>query len=240
MTPFKIIRVPILPLRMVNAHLIAGPKGCILVDTGLPRSERKVERALSAHGLAFKDIKLIVVTHAHVDHAGNAARLRELTGAPILGHEGDLPYYLRDTPMSFCPTSWAARFFLKTPLPHEEYAAFEPDILLRSDSVFDLDAYGIHGTIDHTAGHTPGSISLQLSSRDALVSDLLASGILIGGMARLGRAIRPPFEDDPHAVGLELLRLLDAGAERFYLGHGGPLTAREVRRHAQMLVSGGP
>jgi hydroxyacylglutathione hydrolase len=52
----------------------------------------------------------------------------------------------------------------------------------------------------HTAGHTPGSISVELAAKDVLVGDLIASGILIGGIASNGRAIRPPFEDDPHAV----------------------------------------
>mgnify|MGYP002139067903 CR=1 FL=1 len=50
-----------------------------------------------------------------------------------------------------------------------------------------------------------------------------------------GRAKRPPFEDDPHQVADELQRLVDAGAQRFYIGHGGPLPAKEVLRHAQVL-----
>jgi glyoxylase-like metal-dependent hydrolase (beta-lactamase superfamily II) len=88
-----------------------------------------------------------------------------------------------------------------------------------------------------TAGHTQGSISVVLPSGDALVGDLVASGILIGGLVRLGHALRPPFEDDPQAVSRSLLRLLDAGIERFYMGHGGPLPAAEVRRHATHLGS---
>lgn len=65
------------------------------------------------------------------------------------------------------------------------------------------------------------------------VGDLVASGILLGGLFRTGHAIRPPFEDDPHTVGMTLQRLLDFGVERFYVGHGGPMAADEVRRHAQ-------
>ena len=68
------------------------------------------------------------------------------------------------------------------------------------------------------------------------MGDLVASGILLGGLFRTSRAIRPPFEDDPHTVGLTLQRLLDSGVERFYMGHGGPLPADEVRRHVQVLM----
>ena len=56
-----------------------------------------------------------------------------------------------------------------------------------------------------------------------------------GGLVRTHRAKRPPFEDDPRAVGLVLQRPLDSGMERFYMGHGGPLNAGEVQRHAQVL-----
>ena len=74
---------------------IAGDSGCILVDAGIPGSERKIAKVLTRHGLSMKDIKLIVVTHAHVDHAGSAARLRKLSGAPILAHRDDADFYSR-------------------------------------------------------------------------------------------------------------------------------------------------
>ena len=40
MSDTAIIRIPILPLGIVNAHLIRGADGCILVDAGIPGSER--------------------------------------------------------------------------------------------------------------------------------------------------------------------------------------------------------
>lgn len=232
----QIIRIPILPFGMVNAHLIRGEGGCILVDAGIPGSETKIERMLARHGLSFKDIKLIVVTHAHVDHAGSAHAIRELSRAPIVAHLDDAKHFSREVPMTYCPTGWFGRLFLKSPVPHQPYMGFEPDVLLSDSDILDLGRYGIAGMISHTPGHTNGSISVQLSSKDALVGDLIASGILLGGLFRTGHAIRPVFEDDPHTVGLALQRLLDSGMERFYVGHGGPLPADEVRRHARALM----
>lgn len=237
MTALQIIRIPILPFGMLNSHLILGAGGCILVDAGLPGSESKIEKALTRRGLSLKAIKLIVVTHAHVDHAGNAARLRELSGAPIVAHQGDAKHFRRETPMTFCPTGWFGRLFLKIPLMFEPYKAFEPDILLSNGDTLDLSRYGISGTVKQTPGHTAGSVSVELSTKDALVGDLIASGILIGGLVRTNHAIRPPFEDDPRAVGSALQRQLDSGMERFYMGHGGPLNAREVQRHTQVLMT---
>lgn len=235
MSRLDIIRIPILPLSIVNAHLIKSDAGCILVDSGIPGSERKIGRSLARNGLTFKDIKLIIVTHAHTDHAGSAARVRELSGAPIMAHKDDVEFYSRKAPMTYCTTGWVGKLFIRTPAPHEAYQAFEPDILIKSPVSWSLVDFGIEGFVRHTAGHTAGSIAIELSSNEALVGDLIASGIGIGGIAFKGHAIRPPFEDDPLTVANELERLVREGVKRFHMGHGGPLETAEVLRHARHL-----
>lgn len=109
----RIVRIPILPLRIVDAHLLIGSSGCVLIDAGLPGSAAKVQKALFENGLSFKDIKAIVITHAHVDHAGGTAELRYKSRAPIIAHKDDLPYYKRELPMKFCPTGSVGRYFLR-------------------------------------------------------------------------------------------------------------------------------
>ncbi|MEM5431078.1 MBL fold metallo-hydrolase [Cupriavidus oxalaticus] len=233
--PAKIVEIPILPWGMVNAHLVVGETGCILVDTGIPGSEAKIERALAQNGLKFGDIKLIIVTHAHADHAGSAARVRDLSGAPVLAHRDDLDFFMRRRPMTYCPTGWFGRLFVKTPAPHASYIAFEPDILMGDVSQIDLTSFGAEGVVRHTAGHTAGAIAVELASEDALVGDLIASGLALGGIAFKDRAKSPPFEDDPLTIASELERIVRAGARRFHVGHGGTLEAHEVLRHAAHL-----
>lgn len=233
----NIIPIPILPLNMVNAHLVIGKGGAILVDTGLPGSENKIDRILVQQNLSWKDIKLIVLTHAHVDHAGAAAGVREICGAPILAHEGDIDFYTGRKHMTFCTTGWVGRVFVKTRFPHTPYTAFHPDILLRNDEVLSLKEYGVEGKVRHTAGHTAGSIVVELSSGDALVGDLIAAGVLIGGVAFNSFPTRPPFEDDPLVVASQLERIIESGGERFYMGHGGPLAKDKVCLHARKLKS---
>ena len=235
MTSHRIVRVSILPFGMVNCHLIIGQHGCVVVDTGLPGSTTKIGKALTRHGLSFADIRLIVITHAHVDHAGSGAELRELSGAPIVAHRGDLCHYTQEKPMTFCATGWFGRLFLKTGLIRQPYVPFVPDILLDHDARLDLAPYGIEGVVSHTPGHTDGSISIALAGNAAMVGDLIASGVLLGGLVRTGHAQRPPFEDDPRATAAALQGLVDAGVEHFYMGHGGPLPAAEVIRHARAL-----
>lgn len=236
MTANSIIQVPILPFGMVNCHIIKGDSGCVLVDAGTPGSEGRIAKALREQGLSFGDIRLIVITHAHMDHAGSAAALRRATGAPIVAHEGDLPHYRREARMTFCPTGWAGRYLLRRGIILRPYEGFQPDMLLRSGETLDLRPYGVEGHVLPTLGHTAGSVSIELASREALVGDLVSSGVLMGGLIRTGRAIRPPFEEAPRTVGEALQRLLDSGVTRFYLGHGDPLGAEEVQRHAQALM----
>ena len=231
----NIVRIPMLPFKMVNAYLIKTDAGCLVVDTGLPGSERKISRALARHAMTFKDIKLIVVTHAHTDHAGSAARLRELSGAPILAHQDDADLFSRKVPITYCPTGRVGRLFIKTPLPHAPFVGFAPDIMMKNGSSIDLREFGVDAIVRHTAGHTAGHMVVELSSQEILVGDLVASGILIGGIMFNGRAMRPPFEDDPQTIARELKRMVHGGARRFHMGHGGPLEAPEVMRHAQAL-----
>ena len=231
----RIVRVPIVPFGVVNCHLVVGEEGCVLVDTGVPGSQRRIERALKSQGRGFRDIRLIVVTHAHLDHAGSAARLRELTGAPIVAHEGDLAHYQQREPMTYCATGWVSGLFFRTGIIVQPYRPFTPDILLADGQVLDLAPYGLAGCVRPTPGHTAGSISLALAGGDAMVGDLLASGVLLGGLVRTRHARRPPFEDDPVAVSRQLRQLVADGMQTFHLGHGGPLPAKEVMRHAGWL-----
>jgi len=232
----QIIRAPILPWGLVNAHIVRGPKGAVLVDAGLPGTQHRIEQALRRAGMSMGDIKLIVITHAHVDHAGNAARLRALTGAPIVAHAGDLAHYRREAPMTFCSTGWFGRAFLRTGLMNEPHEPFTPDILLKSHETMPLGEFGLHGQVVHTPGHTAGSISVSLDDGQHLVGDLIASGILLGGLMMTQRPKRPPFEDQPELVAQQLTALVDAGGKRFYMGHGGPLGAAQVTAHARSLT----
>jgi glyoxylase-like metal-dependent hydrolase (beta-lactamase superfamily II) len=60
----------------------------VLVDTGMhePGSMAHLERALEEAGLRIDHVRLVVCTHAHVDHCGQAPAIRERTGAEVWMH----------------------------------------------------------------------------------------------------------------------------------------------------------
>lgn len=225
--------VQMLPLGMLNAFLIINGSNVILVDTGLPNSEGKVEKSLKKNGLGWSNVRAIVLTHAHIDHVGSAKQIQSLTAAPIIAHTGDLPYLQGGRPL-LRPTGPFGQLFEKTGAIEKPFASFLPDLIFSSESL-DLTEFGAPARIMHTPGHTPGSISVLIDDVQVIAGDLAASGIFLGGIALKNRPKQPPFEEDPQQVAKSLAALLSLGCTRFYLGHGGPLGADKIRKHVAFL-----
>ncbi|MHB1329529.1 MAG: subclass B3 metallo-beta-lactamase [Gemmatimonadales bacterium] len=63
--------------------LITSPDGHILLDGGLPNSAPLIEESIRALGFDIADVKLILNSHAHFDHAGGLAALQQASGARV-------------------------------------------------------------------------------------------------------------------------------------------------------------
>lgn len=70
-------------------QLLVSPDGAALIDTGFPGDASRIRRVMSAAGVTRTDLKAILLTHGHIDHAGNAAEISEWSGAPIYAHPLD-------------------------------------------------------------------------------------------------------------------------------------------------------
>lgn len=67
----------------LSSVLVTGPKGHILLDGALPQSAPLIRKNIEALGFRMRDIKLIVNSHAHFDHAGGIASLQRASGATV-------------------------------------------------------------------------------------------------------------------------------------------------------------
>lgn len=67
----------------LSSVLVTGPQGHILLDGALPQSAPFIEANIKALGFRMKDVKLIVNSHAHWDHAGGIAALQRASGATV-------------------------------------------------------------------------------------------------------------------------------------------------------------
>ena len=67
----------------LSSILITSDKGHILIDGGLPQSAPRIDESIRALGFRLQDVRLIVATHEHYDHAGGIAALQRASGAPV-------------------------------------------------------------------------------------------------------------------------------------------------------------
>lgn len=69
--------------RGLSAILVTGNQGHVLLDGALPESAPRITENIQALGFRLKDIRLIVNSHAHYDHAGGIAALQRASGATV-------------------------------------------------------------------------------------------------------------------------------------------------------------
>jgi metallo-beta-lactamase class B len=72
-------------------YLIVTPQGSILINTGYEFSVPDIRSRMKTLGFRFADIKILLVTHAHSDHAAGMATMKKLTGAKMLAIEREAP-----------------------------------------------------------------------------------------------------------------------------------------------------
>ncbi|MDY7076672.1 MAG: MBL fold metallo-hydrolase [Chloroflexota bacterium] len=226
-----------------NVFLVRGNAGCVLVDTGNPGNADLILERLAVHGVAPGDVRLILITHGHVDHFGSAAALRERTGAPVAIHalDADAARQGIHQPDSLQPTGRLMAFLMRIPgMTGAGHApAFEPDITFEDEFHLDeytfasLSASGIAGRVIHTPGHTPGSVSMLLDSGEAIVGDLV--------MGKLGGLLRRP---GPPVVAWNLernwesvRRLMALSPHVVYVGHGGPFEAEDLSKFVAKIAA---
>jgi metallo-beta-lactamase class B len=88
--PFKIAGpIHYVGTRGLAAYLITTPNGHILLDGGLPQSAGDLETSIRTLGFRPADIRLLLITHPHIDHAGTAAHFMKLSGAEAVVMDRD-------------------------------------------------------------------------------------------------------------------------------------------------------
>jgi glyoxylase-like metal-dependent hydrolase (beta-lactamase superfamily II) len=201
---------PVGPLQ-ANCILLGDEEAgeAIVIDPG-DEAER-IHRRLDELGLKLKQILL---THAHIDHAGGALKLKQLTGAAI---------FLNDDDRSLLNTMKMQASWIGIPTPETA----PPDEGLTDGQIVGLERYPAQ--VIHTPGHTQGSVCLHFAPLKLLVAgDTLFEG-------SIGRTDLPGgnFDQIIDSLHNRLLALPDE--TRVLTGHGPETTIGAERRSNPFL-----
>jgi glyoxylase-like metal-dependent hydrolase (beta-lactamase superfamily II) len=233
------LRLP-LPLPGVphcNAWAIRAGDGIVLVDTGMHErgSMADLERALAVAGHRVEDIRLIAITHAHIDHCGQAPPLAERAGCEVWIHPAFRLHATGDAGQSLERSLEVARQSGVPEEPLRRWAERRKDRgtgqagALRSDRDLvdgvtidsDVGAWHVH----ETPGHAPSHVCLHQPERRLVIS----GDHLLG---RVSLFFDVGFTPDPVGEFLRSLDVVDGlGARLALAGHARPFT--DVPGHVQ-------
>jgi glyoxylase-like metal-dependent hydrolase (beta-lactamase superfamily II) len=202
------------PLSGANAYLIAG-ESLILIDSGPPYSGPRVLHYIERLGRDPRELKLIVLTHSHVDHTGGAQWLRSRTGALVLAHRDEAhraangrPFVLPGGAGPIDPIVRLSRWMLRAGPVLLDGTVTEGQVLT-----------GAPGPkIVHTPGHSPGHVCLYMEESKVL----FAGDVVSGYSGRLSRPFPMPGTD-PAELEASLRRLADLDIALLCCAHGRPV-----------------
>ena len=211
-----------------NWYLLEAGGRLTVLDAGLPGDWPEFSAALTRLGYTPQDLEAVLITHHHLDHAGNAERLREL-GARVLAHPADAPFLRgeedRDNGrmIRFLWRPWYARYMLG----YLARGILGTKPIARLDELSDGEVLDVPGSprVIHAPGHTAGSCALLVEDRSLLFTgdSLVTIDVARGPKGQVGpQVVRGPHTEDAD-LAVRSLEVLGATKAKTVLpGHGDP------------------
>lgn len=201
----------------VTCYILRGSQGDLLIDTGLPAIRSNLEAWLRAYR-----VRQVFLTHAHIDHDANAARMQQ-NGAKLLLSERDRglrQHFLRQPPHPTAP-----RYILRNTVMllgggFWNSPRYEADVYFTEQDSGLLREYGFDAEIIPLAGHTLGS------------GGILSGGVLYCGDAFTALLGKPDISPHAHSIPLmqaSLRRILEINPEWLACGHGLPVRMQDAK-----------
>jgi endoribonuclease LACTB2 len=190
-------------IRSTHYYLIDALQGKLMVDAGWAGNLPELRSQLRRYDIDLAQIRYIMITHHHPDHAGLTQEIKQACGARLIIHEKQIPF-LEDL------KSFYAGKGIYIPIQVEAQ-----DLILQDLNREALNVIGVQGEIITTPGHSDDSVSLVLDS----------------GMAFIGDLHRPDFvlDEARPATCQSWKKLLRLNASIIYPAHGNPFHMQDVR-----------
>ncbi|MBI1873150.1 MAG: MBL fold metallo-hydrolase [Acidobacteria bacterium] len=191
----------------------------VLIDPG-----DEVEELLGAVHQHDVSIKLILLTHAHMDHITGVGRAKDATGAPIYLHHDDHFLYKMAVQQGL-----AFGFKVAEPPPVDRFyeARLKPDAT--TPKSFDPLQFGDYEVnVHHTPGHCPGGVCLQVGRRGTFGKQLFVGDTLFAGS--IGRTDLPGADYNTLIASITNVLFAFGDDAEVFPGHGPSTTIGQERR----------
>jgi ribonuclease/clavin/mitogillin len=146
--------------KSTNCYFIDTGSGLLAFDAGWPNTYREYKDCLKELGYSVKNIKWLMVSHFHIDHAGLAGTLVE-NGVAFVVFQNQLSAIHE-----------MEALIERKNMTYRKLDLSKVRVMEISESRGWLESIGIRGEVLHTNGHGEQSISLLLDHGDALIGDL--------------------------------------------------------------------
>jgi metallo-beta-lactamase class B len=208
--PFRIIgNVYYVGSKDLASYLITTPEGLILINSSLPSSVPLIRKSVEALGFHFKDVKILLISHAHWDHAAGSAEIKRLTGAKYMVMDADVPVVESGGKSDFQYGDSAAN----------QYPPAKVDRVLHDGDEVKLGGVVLvaHKTPGHTKGCTTWTLKVREDSRSYNVV-IVGSPNVNPGYKLVGNTAYPAIAQDYE----QTFRTLQSLSCDVFLGaHGG-------------------
>lgn len=199
----------------VSSYLITTPAGHILLDTGFDDTAPHTAQSIEQLGFKLTDIKLILSSHAHIDHTGGHARMKQLTGAQVVASAADA---------EVLESGGAADFI---PFPRELilYAPVNVDRVVADGERITLG--GVTLTANVTPGHTRGATTWTMDVHE----DGKTYHVVFFSSASVNQGTRLRYQPSYPGIADDLAktfeRLKGMPCDIFFAPHGGQFAMAE-------------
>jgi metallo-beta-lactamase class B len=211
--PFRIVgNVYYVGSQDLASYLITTPQGLILINSSLTSSVPLIRKSVEALGFHFKDVKILLISHAHWDHAAGSAEIKRLTGAKYMVMDADVPVV----------ESGGRADFQYGASPENRYPAAKVDRVLHDGDEVKLG--GVVLVAHKTAGHTKGCTTWTMRVRE---DNKTYNVVIVGspnvnpGFKLVGNTAYPTIAQD-YESGFQTLKALPCdvflGAHGSYFG----------------------
>ena len=191
------------------SYLVTTPQGHILINSSFERTVPLIRKSVEGLGFKFTDIKILLTSHAHGDHAEGTALIKELTAAKIMVMQGDEGIIESGGQGDFQYTN-------------KDWKPCKVDQVLKDGEQVKLG--GATLTARHTPGHTRGCTTWTMKVRDQgkeLLAVIVGSPNVNPGYQLVNNAKYPAIADD-YAKSFQIWKSLEAdiflGAHGNYYG----------------------